>query len=107
MVEVGARSLAAEARAALRSGHFIDGARVPAAAGASAMELINPATGEHLHTVHEATPQQVEAAVQSARRALHGVAASGSFRSFTDSDRAGLLSRIADQLAARREHIAA
>lgn len=123
VAQAGSRSLAAEARAALRSGHFIAGVRVPPAAAARAIPLLNPATGEQLHTVHEATPEQVDAAVQSARAALHpaGIAAGSSamapaasnagqarpFYEFTDADRAALLSGIADKLAERRERIAA
>jgi aldehyde dehydrogenase (NAD+) len=48
-------------------GHFVDGAFVP---GRDHFDSINPATGRKLARVAQASPAEVDAAVQAARRAL-------------------------------------
>jgi aldehyde dehydrogenase (NAD+) len=48
-------------------GHFIDGALVP---GRDHFDSINPATGQKLAGIAQASPEEVDEAVQAARRAL-------------------------------------
>jgi aldehyde dehydrogenase (NAD+) len=48
-------------------GHFIDGALVP---GRDHFDSINPATGQKLAGIAQASPEEVDKAVQAARRAL-------------------------------------
>ncbi len=48
-------------------GHFIDGALVP---GRDHFDSINPATGKNLARIAQASPEEVDAAVAAARRAL-------------------------------------
>ena len=78
--------------------HFIDGASVEDSAGAP-IEVIYPATGETIATVHEATPAIVEAALAAAARAQADWAA-------TDpAQRGRILRRAADLIRARNREL--
>ncbi|MCA1973059.1 MAG: gamma-aminobutyraldehyde dehydrogenase [Caenispirillum sp.] len=82
----------------LPSRQFIDGAFV---AGAGAEEkVLNPATGEVLCIVPEASAEQLEAAVAAADRAFDG------WSRTTPGERAGLLLKLADRIEANAETIA-
>ncbi len=74
---------------------FIDGARTPAATGRT-IEVGNPATGETLASVHEAGAEDVDRAVDAARRAFRGKAWSG----MAADDRGRLLGKVADLIDA-------
>lgn len=75
----------------------IDGALVE---GSRSLEVVNPATGKVLATVSCASPEQLEAAVQAAKRAQPAWEALGW------SARADMLRTIADRMEARREDFA-
>lgn len=72
---------------------FIGGRFVEARSG-KRFDVINPATGERLTQVAEAGPEDVDAAVQAAKRAF----ADPGWRRMHPSDREKLLLRIADGL---------
>ncbi|MFW6067845.1 MAG: aldehyde dehydrogenase family protein [Myxococcota bacterium] len=72
---------------------FIDGRFVEARSG-RLFDVTNPATGERLARVHEAGPEDVDAAVAAARNAFRDPA----WRRMHPSDRERLLLRIADGL---------
>ncbi|WP_102226592.1 gamma-aminobutyraldehyde dehydrogenase [Acidimangrovimonas sediminis] len=67
----------------------------------TAMTVLDPATGETIRTLAEASAAQVEAAVAAADRAFAGWAA------LTPGDRAGYLLKLADRIEAEGEAFAA
>ncbi len=78
---------------------YIDGAFRPAADGRTFVDT-DPATGAPLSRVHAAGPDDVDAAVAAARRALPGWAATPA------AERGRILQRAADLLRARNADIA-
>ena len=62
--------------------------------GSKKFETVNPATGEVLTQVVEASPEEVDRAVQAARRAFED--RSGAWRKMTASERGRLLWHLAD-----------
>ena len=78
--------------------HFIDGRYVEDTQGAP-IEVIYPATGEVIATVHEATPAIVEAALAAASRAQAQWAALGG------TERGRILRRAADMMRARNHDL--
>jgi betaine-aldehyde dehydrogenase len=79
----------------------IGGKWVPASDGGTS-QTISPATEEPLDTLAEATPDDVQAAVQAARSAFDG----GPWRTSTVTERTAILYRIAELLQRDREEIA-
>jgi len=77
----------------LIDGHLIDGE-------GAALAILDPATGEEICQVAEASTAQVEAAVQSANRAFQ------SYSRSTPAERSALLLRIADVLEQNQESLA-
>ena len=80
---------------------FIDGAFSPAT-GEATFEDVNPATGEAYARVARATAEDVDRAVQAARRAR-----SGPWGRMSVAERCALLDRVADRIDARREEFLA
>ncbi|MBS1989451.1 MAG: aldehyde dehydrogenase family protein [Cyanobacteria bacterium SZAS LIN-3] len=78
---------------------WIDGKFVP---GASERTLINPATGQPLTKVAEASKKQVEEAIKAARKAFDH----GPWPRMTALERAGYLNKIADAIDANAEELA-
>ncbi len=78
--------------------HFIDGAYVEDTAG-TPIDVIYPATGEKIATVHAATPAIVEQAIAAARRAQAAWAA------MTGTERGRILRRAADMMRARNHDL--
>jgi acyl-CoA reductase-like NAD-dependent aldehyde dehydrogenase len=78
---------------------FVDGDWVDSEDGGT-FEAISPATGEVIATLPKGTRADAARAVESAHRARSAMAALGAF------DRALILHRIADRMAARREELA-
>jgi gamma-glutamyl-gamma-aminobutyraldehyde dehydrogenase len=83
------------------TGHFIDGAHVPAAAGAR-FTVTNPATLQPLCEVAAGTAADVDRAVASGRRAF----ASGVWRRMAPRDRLAVLSRFAGLIQSNAERFA-
>lgn len=81
--------------------YYIDGAWVDPAASSADFEVVNPATEEAFAVIALGSPQDVDAAVKAARRAFV------TFSETSREDRIALLERIADEIAARRDEIAA
>lgn len=79
---------------------FIDGAWVPPAGGATA-EMVEASTGEPFAVAPEAGPEDIDAAVDAARRALRGP-----WGRLSVAERADLLHRFADELQARNKETA-
>ena len=67
------------------------------------IEIRNPATEEVIHRMPVAAPDDVDAAVEAARTAFD----SGPWRTTTGAERAAILRRIADGIAARTRELAA
>jgi aldehyde dehydrogenase (NAD+) len=84
----------------VHEGMYIGGAW-RAAAGTEQIDVVNPATEETVATVPAGTAADVDAAVAAARAARRAWAAT------PPAERAGHLSALAGELAARREEIAA
>jgi acyl-CoA reductase-like NAD-dependent aldehyde dehydrogenase len=84
--------LSEPARAFAGRGHelLIDGAHAPAADGRT-FETLDPATARPITTVAQAGPEDVDRAVQAARRALED----GPWRSLSAADRGRAISRLA------------
>lgn len=80
---------------------FIDGAQQPPAAG-TLQSVLNPATGQPLSQVLQADPEQVEAIVQSARRAFR----SGVWSTLAPAERERTLLRFADRVEQHGEELA-
>lgn len=83
-----------------RHGHFINGEAV-AGSGSASFEVINPATAEAVAQVNEGGQPEVEAAMQAAKAAFHGVWAQTS-----PLERGNCLNRLADLLQTHREELA-
>ena len=79
--------------------HWIDGARVDGTSGRSGL-VYNPARGVQTGAVDLASPEEVDAAVQSAQRALPG------WRSTSIAKRAELFFAIRELFHAHREDLA-
>lgn len=82
-------------------GLFIDGRRMPASDN-SVAAVVNPATGETIAQVAQATPEDIHAAVESAHRAFE----EGDWRRFGPGERAGALRRLAALLREHAEELA-
>ncbi|MDA5110463.1 aldehyde dehydrogenase [Brevibacillus thermoruber] len=80
--------------------HFINGQFVPSVNG-RVFPNINPATEEVLGTVAEGGPEEIDLAVQAARKALRGP-----WRSMTANERVAVLRRIGDLILERQEELA-
>lgn len=80
--------------------HFIDGQYVPSRNGKT-FANINPATGEVLGTVAEGGREEVDLAVQAARKALKGP-----WKKMTAHDRGAVLRRIGDLILERKDELA-
>ncbi|GHE53551.1 aldehyde dehydrogenase family protein [Streptomyces capitiformicae] len=80
-------------------GMYIDGAWRPAA-GTDTTEVVNPADEQVIGRVPAGTAEDVDAAVQAARAALPGWAAT------SPAERGAVIGALRDALAARREEIA-
>jgi len=80
-------------------GHFIDGQAV--AGNGERIEIINPATGQAIASVAEATASDVDAAVASSRRAF-----SKAWADTTPDARASVLLRLADLFIQHRQELA-
>ncbi|KGD70666.1 betaine-aldehyde dehydrogenase [Tatumella morbirosei] len=78
---------------------YIDGARVPAQSGFT-FQTVNPANGEILADVHEAGQQDVDLAVESARKGQKIWAA------LTAMERSRILRKAVDLLRARNDELA-
>ncbi|MEK0156476.1 aldehyde dehydrogenase family protein [Arthrobacter oryzae] len=100
---------ALSARAALSLPHthvdtiFVDGAWRPSR-GTGRNPVTDPATGEVWGSVPDGTPEDVDAAVGSARRAFVG-AGGGGWSRLAPSERAAYLLRIADEVEKRAEEL--
>jgi aminomuconate-semialdehyde/2-hydroxymuconate-6-semialdehyde dehydrogenase len=81
--------------------HFIDGKYMPSLNGKT-FENINPATGEVLGTVAEGGKEEVDLAVQAARRALKGP-----WGKMTLNERSRIIRRIGDIILERLDELAA
>jgi aldehyde dehydrogenase (NAD+) len=80
---------------------IIDGRRSEASDGGT-IDVINPSSGTVLATVAKATPADVDAAVQAARRALD----SKDWGGIAPAERGRILNRIATRLRERAEELA-
>jgi len=78
--------------------HFINGAYVEDTAG-TIIDVIYPATGKKIATVHAATPAIIEQAIGAARAAQVGWAA------MTGTERGRILRRAADMMRARNHDL--
>jgi acyl-CoA reductase-like NAD-dependent aldehyde dehydrogenase len=79
----------------------IDGQWIPAASG-DTFDVIDPATALPFHRVARGGPADIDRAVASARAAFD----SGPWRRTTGAERADVLTRIADLIAARQDRLA-
>lgn len=75
--------------------NFING-EYRASAGGKTFAKLNPCTGAFAANVHEATREDVDAAVQAAREALEGP-----WGKMSDAERGAILHRVADGIDAR------
>jgi acyl-CoA reductase-like NAD-dependent aldehyde dehydrogenase len=80
---------------------FIDGSFVPSASGKT-FESTNPATGQPLTQIAEGGAEDVDRAVEAARRAFE----SGPWPKMHARERGKLLTRIAERLMARADEVA-
>ncbi|PFG38743.1 betaine-aldehyde dehydrogenase [Georgenia soli] len=80
---------------------FIDG-RWVAARGGETREIRNPADGELVGVVAEASAEDTEAAIAAARASFDG----GAWRDVPAPERGGLLLRVADRLRERKDEFA-
>ena len=81
--------------------HYIDGGW-RASTGDVRLDVVDPATEEVWGSVPAATPQDVEAAMTAADRALR----QGQWPRLTPSQRAGFLLRVADEIEKRAQELA-
>ena len=81
--------------------HYIDGGW-RASTGDVRLEVVDPATEEVWGSVPAATPEDVEAAMTAADRALR----QGQWPRLTPSQRAGFLLRVADEIEKRAQELA-
>ncbi|MCL6576690.1 aldehyde dehydrogenase family protein [Kyrpidia sp.] len=79
---------------------LVGGRWIPSQSG-RCFETLDPATGDVLTTVYEAGEEEVEAAVQAARRALDGP-----WKSLSPAERGRLLWRLSDLLEAHADELA-
>jgi phenylacetaldehyde dehydrogenase len=95
-------SLLPEVRAFLsrEHGHFIDGKMVHGT-GSSRLPVVNPASGQEIASIAEATADDVDAAVASAVRAFRGA-----WSRTTPVEREHIILRLADLLQTHREELA-
>ena len=93
MTAIGSRAVAAQA--AVTRGLFIDGREAPAPSHEQ-IDVLNPATGEVIARIAHGTAQDVDRAIQSARRAFEGKEWGG----MDVRSRARLVNRLADALEA-------
>lgn len=80
--------------------HFIGGKEVEGSSG-EVFESIDPSTGSVLARFHKASKQDVDAAVEAARKAFEGP-----WSQFTPKERSKALLRLAEQISARAESLA-
>ncbi|WP_299964293.1 betaine-aldehyde dehydrogenase [uncultured Roseobacter sp.] len=78
--------------------HFINGAYVEDTSG-TPIDVIYPATGDKIATVHAATPAIIEQAIESAR------AAQAEWAALTGTERGRILRRAADMMRARNHDL--
>ncbi|SMD26247.1 aldehyde dehydrogenase family protein [Kibdelosporangium aridum] len=83
-----------------RTGHVIDGQQLDGGLAGN-IDVVNPATGEVIATVPSGTATEVDAAVQAAGKAF------ASWSQTSVADRVAVIRRIAAELGARREEMAA
>ncbi|BBY80321.1 aldehyde dehydrogenase family protein [Mycolicibacterium pulveris] len=79
---------------------FIDGAWTDGV-GEQALQVLNPATEEIIAEVPQASPADVDAAVQAARRAFD----EGPWPSMSPAERGRILGAMADELTRRRDEL--
>ncbi|WP_171178059.1 aminobutyraldehyde dehydrogenase [Ruegeria sp. HKCCD8929] len=72
----------------------------PVAGDGAALPIMDPATGSEIAQVHEASPEQVEAAVRSSEEAFEG------FSRSTPAERSALLLAVSDCLEANQDELA-
>jgi len=84
------------------SGHFIDGRYVEANSSVP-IDVHNPANGELLATVPDASPEDVNRAVAAARASFEN----GSWRTKDPSEKERILLRVADLMEKHKEELAA
>ena len=82
--------------------HFIDG-NYTESTGSTPVEVRNPATGDLLISVPDATPEDVNRAVAAARRSFEAQ----SWRGKDPSERERILLRVADLMDKHKEELAA
>lgn len=80
--------------------HFIDGRYMPSLDGRQ-FNNINPATNEVIGTVAEGGKEEIDLAVQAARKALNGP-----WKTITAHDRAAILRKIGDLILERKDELA-
>jgi aminomuconate-semialdehyde/2-hydroxymuconate-6-semialdehyde dehydrogenase len=80
--------------------HFINGQAIASKNGKT-FDNINPATGEILGKVAEGGQEEIDLAVQAARRALNGP-----WKKMTTNERISILRRIGDIILERKEELA-
>ena len=90
----------AQERADFQRQLYINGEFVPAS-GEATLAVINPSTEEEIVRVAAAQKEDVDAAVQAAHRAFHGV-----WRHVDGPGRAALLHRLADLVERDADHLA-
>ncbi|GAX90367.1 aldehyde dehydrogenase [Effusibacillus lacus] len=81
--------------------HYIDGKYVPSLDGKT-FDNVNPATGEKIGIVAEGGKQEVDLAVQAARKALNGP-----WKKMSANDRIAVIRRIGDIILERKDELAA
>src|SRR5689334_20446436 len=87
-------SMTTATQAKVEAGRLLIGGEWRDASGGKTFETINPATGEPLTTVAEASASDVDAAVQAARKAFDDAA--GPWRKMSASERGRVLWKIAE-----------
>ncbi len=91
-------------QAKVEAGRLLIGGEWRDASGGKTFETINPATGEPLTTVAEASASDVDAAVQAARKAFDDAA--GPWRKMSASERGRVLWKIAELVEANIDELA-
>ena len=81
--------------------HFIDG-RWTRSAGGEALPVVDPSTGEVIERILRGTAADIDAAVQSARKAVDG----GSWGKLTATERGRLLAKLGALVAGNHEKLA-
>src|SRR5919197_838128 len=93
-------STAAAVTAPESHGHFIDGREVPGSSGEE-LDVLNPATGEVIARIAHGTADDVDRAIQSARRAFESKAWGG----MDVRSRARLVNQLADAFERHLPHL--